>query len=42
MVEDGNGGERDAFLKSKNVKTYLIRPKVEESSSENFNIISSL
>jgi hypothetical protein len=25
-VEEENGGDRDSFLRDKNVKTYLIRP----------------
>jgi len=33
LVEDGHGGERDKFLKEKNVTTYLIRPKINKASS---------
>lgn len=32
-VEDGHGGDRDKFLKEKNVVTYLIRPKIDKSLS---------
>lgn len=37
-VEEGNGGDRDPFLREKNVRTYLIRPKLDdEFSTLNFN-----
>lgn len=37
-VEEGNGGDRDPFLREKNVRTYLIRPKLDdELSTLNFN-----
>lgn len=36
-VEEGNGGERDSFLRDKNVGTYLIRPKLDDDINFNLN-----
>ena len=36
-VEEGNGGERDSFLSDKNVRTYLIRPKLDDDINFNLN-----
>ena len=33
-VEAGNGGSRDAFLKEKNIETYLISPQFQNSFSD--------
>lgn len=33
FVEDGHGGDRDKFLKEKNIKTYLIKAKYDKSVS---------
>ena len=33
-VKDGNGGDRDKFLKEKNVVTFLITPKTETDDHE--------
>lgn len=41
-VEEGNGGERDSFLKEKNVRTYLIRPKpVNDDQLTNLSLNNS-
>ena len=32
-VEEGNGGDRDSFLRDKNVRTYLIRLKLDDDVS---------
>lgn len=37
LVENGNGGDRDDFLKQRKIVTYLIRPK-QESNDANVNI----
>ncbi len=33
IVEEGDGGDRDKFLKQKNVKTYLIKAKNDKNLS---------
>ncbi len=33
LIEEGNGGTRDSLLKERKIKTYLIRPKLENKSS---------
>ena len=40
QVLEGNGASRSTFLREKKVTTYLLRPKVEQDSS-NFNILAS-
>jgi hypothetical protein len=36
-VTEGNGSERNSFLREKNVVTYLIKPKIEQDSSQFIN-----
>ena len=37
-VEPGNGGDRDSFLKTKNVETYLISPQFQSIFSDINNV----
>ncbi len=40
IIEPGHGGNRDSFLKEKNIETFLIKPKIKHVSSLN-NLASS-
>lgn len=34
VLEPGNGGSRDSFLKEKNIETFLIKPQIQTFHSE--------
>ena len=41
-IEEGNGGQRSVFLRDRNIKTYLIRPKLDANKLSAFGHLRSL